>query len=196
MNDVIPELPLPRRMSVEELGAGDWLRLQRVTYLDHAGVERTWEAAGRRRHQGAVMILARLVPSGRIVMVQQYRPPSDAQVLEFPAGLIDPEEDPKVTAVRELKEETGYSGTLRWFSRQCLNSPGMSGEHFYSAVIDVDETLPENQKPTTDWDEMENIQTFCIAPKDAPAFLREREAFGVILDGKVVAYFLALGMTW
>ena len=190
------ELPGPRRLELQDLAVGEWLRLQRVVYLDHAGVKRNWEAAGRRFRQGAVMIIARLLPSGRMVMVQQYRPPSDAQVLEFPAGLIDPDEDPKKTAVRELKEETGYAGTLRWFSRQCLNSPGMSGEHFYTAVIDVDETLPENQNPQTDWDESENIQTFCVAPADIPAFLRGREEASVIFDGKLAAYFLGQGVSW
>ncbi len=190
------ELPLPRRLELHDLAVGEWLRLQRVVYLDHAGVKRDWEAAGRRFRQGAVMIIARLLPSGRMVLVQQYRPPSDAQVLEFPAGLIDPEEDPQTTAVRELKEETGYAGTLRWFSRQCLNSPGMSGEHFYTAVIDVDETLPENQNPQTEWDESENIRTFCVAPADIPAFLRDRENAGVIFDGKLSAYFLGMGLSW
>ena len=190
------ELPLPRRVESHDLAVGEWLRLQRVVYLDHAGVKRDWEAAGRRFRQGAVMVIARLLPSGRIVMVQQYRPPADAQVLEFPAGLIDPEEDPQVTAVRELKEETGYAGTLRWFSRPCLNSPGMSGEHFYTALVDVDETLPENQNPQTDWDEAENIHTFCIAPAEIPAFLHGREEAGVIFDGKLSAYFLGMGLSW
>ena len=196
MADVIPELPLPRRVSAEDLGVGEWLRLQRVVYLDHAGVKREWEAAERRRRQGAVVIIARLLPSGRFIMIQQYRPPADAQVLEFPAGLIDPREDPKVTAVRELKEETGYSGTLRWFSRPCLNSPGMSGEHFYTAMMDVDESAPENQNPQTNWDENENIRTFCLAPPEISAFLREREASGVLLDGKLVGYFLGMGLSW
>ena len=33
--------------------------------------------------------------------------------LELPAGLIDPGESPAVAAVRELKEETGYTATVR-----------------------------------------------------------------------------------
>jgi ADP-ribose pyrophosphatase len=190
------DLPVPRRLELRELAAGEWLRLQKVTYLDYAGVERDWEAVGRQRRQGAVVILTRLRPSGRIVMVQQYRPPADAQVLEFPAGLIDPEETPEATAVRELREETGYHGVLKWISRPCLSSPGMSGEHFYTAVMEVDETLPANRNPTTDWDEGENICTFCVAPADVPAFLRGRLAAGVLLDGKLTAYFLGMGMEW
>lgn len=196
MDDIVPELPLPRRLELHELAAGEWLRLQKVVYLDPAGVKRDWETVGRRFRQGAVVILARLRPSGRIIMVQQYRPPADAQVLEFPAGLIDPEEAPETTAVRELREETGYHGVLKWISRPCLSSPGMSGEHFYTAVVEVDETLPENRNPQTDWDDGEQIRAFCVPLAEVPAFLSGRVADGVLLDGKLTAYFLGMGMEW
>lgn len=48
-----------------------------------------------------------------VVLVSQYRPPIDAISLEFPAGLVDTEDgSPAVTAVREMKEETGYEVTV------------------------------------------------------------------------------------
>lgn len=42
------------------------------------------------------------------LMVRQYRHGSDCITLEFPAGMVDPGEDPVETAKRELLEETGY----------------------------------------------------------------------------------------
>lgn len=186
----------PQRLGVREIAAGRWLRLQEIEYAGCDGKVRTWEAAGRRARQGAVVVITRLLPSGQYLLVQQYRPPVDAFVLEFPAGLIDPAEDPRQTAVREVKEETGFTGSVVWFSGDALSSPGMSGESVFMAVVEVDEQAPANQHPATAWDESEHIVTFQVAPADIPAFLHERLAQGVILDSKVISYFLGLGLRW
>ena len=58
-------------------------------------------------HPGAVMIIA-LLDDGRLVMERQYRYPVGRVMIEFPAGKIDPGEDPFVCAQRELREETGF----------------------------------------------------------------------------------------
>jgi ADP-ribose pyrophosphatase len=46
------------------------------------------------------------------MIIVQYRPPVEAFCVEFPAGLIDEGESPEEAAVRELGEETGYSGKV------------------------------------------------------------------------------------
>ena len=52
------------------------------------------------------------------MIIVQYRPPVEAFCVEFPAGLIDEGESPEQAAVRELREETGYSGKVRSISRK------------------------------------------------------------------------------
>ena len=47
----------------------------------------------------------------RVVLVRQYRYPIGGYVYEFPAGLVEPGEDYRVGAIREMKEETGLDFT-------------------------------------------------------------------------------------
>jgi len=58
-------------------------------------------------HDGAVMIIP-VLDSGELVMERQYRYALRRHCLEFPAGKIDPGEEPLATGRRELLEETGY----------------------------------------------------------------------------------------
>ena len=60
-------------------------------------------------HLGGAVIAA-VKDDGRMIMVRQYRKPAQRIMLEVPAGKRDPGEDcPEKTALRELKEETGYT---------------------------------------------------------------------------------------
>ena len=72
----------PRRLNEHELATGSWLRLVEIEYAGHDGRVRTWEAASRLHQRGAVVVIARFVPGGDYLLVQQYRPPADAFILE------------------------------------------------------------------------------------------------------------------
>lgn len=61
-------------------------------------------------HPGAVVIVA-IQDNGELLFERQHRYPLRRAVLELPAGKIDPGEDIRNTAIRELLEETGYSAT-------------------------------------------------------------------------------------
>lgn len=81
-------------------------------------------------HNGGA-VLAALTDSGRMVMVRQYRKPANRVMLEVPAGKIDPGENPNEAAVRELKEETGYTaGRVRPLT-EFYPSVGYSEEKLY-----------------------------------------------------------------
>ena len=47
----------------------------------------------------------------RVVLVRQYRYAIDSYIYEFPAGLVEPGEDYREAAIREMKEETGLTLT-------------------------------------------------------------------------------------
>ena len=45
---------------------------------------------------------------GNVLLVRQFRKPVEKELLEIPAGCIDPGEEPETTVRREMREETGY----------------------------------------------------------------------------------------
>ncbi|WP_201524699.1 NUDIX domain-containing protein [Bordetella pseudohinzii] len=59
-------------------------------------------------HPGAVVVIP-LLDDGRVLLERQYRYPIERVMTEFPAGKLDPVEDPLACAKRELLEETGYT---------------------------------------------------------------------------------------
>ena len=81
-------------------------------------------------HNGGAVIAA-LTEDKKLVMVRQYRKPADKVMLEVPAGKIDPGEMPLEAAVRELKEETGYTASKVEFLTEFYPSVGYSEERLY-----------------------------------------------------------------
>ncbi len=87
------------------------------------------------RHGGAVAMVP-LHEDGRVTLVRQYRLPAGRDLLEIPAGTLEPGEDPLDCAVRELQEEVGlYPGKLTPLGGIFL-APGYSSEyiHLYLAT--------------------------------------------------------------
>lgn len=173
------------------LGEGKWLELHELQYVDRNGITRTWEAAARKKTSGAVLIIATLIPSGKLILIRQFRPPAGQTVLEFPAGLMDGDEAPEETALRELQEETGYRGTVVSVTPAGYSSPGMTGETVYIAKMNVMEAEQDELK--TDFDEAEDIETVLVAPDEFSAFIDQQSAAGIGIDIKVISYAAALG---
>ena len=58
------------------------------------------------RHPGGAAILP-LDAEGQVTLVRQFRYAFGQELLEIPAGKLEPGEDPKTAAIRELEEECG-----------------------------------------------------------------------------------------
>lgn len=81
-------------------------------------------------HPGASVILP-LEKNGDLIFVKQYRHPFKAMVLEFPAGTLDPGEDPLECAKREVCEEAGVAAREWKLLGKFHTAPGYSNEVQY-----------------------------------------------------------------
>lgn len=59
-------------------------------------------------HHGGAAIVP-VGKNGEVYLVRQYRYPMGRELLEIPAGKLEPEEDPRAAAIRELEEECGLT---------------------------------------------------------------------------------------
>lgn len=105
------------------LAEGKYLRLVKTG---------NWEYAERRRVNGIVGIAA-VTDDGKLLLVEQYRPPVGSRVIELPAGLSGDvsgreHEDLAEAARRELEEETGYSAESMTFLCEGPPSAGTTSE--------------------------------------------------------------------
>ncbi|WP_199241657.1 NUDIX hydrolase [Desulfosporosinus sp. Sb-LF] len=110
------------RIGGEVLFEGRMLRLERDQVRLPNGLETSREVI---RHPGAVAIIA--LQDQHVLMVRQYRYAIAQETLEIPAGKLDPHETPLDCAERELREETGYRGTMEHIST-FFTTPGFTDE--------------------------------------------------------------------
>lgn len=85
-------------------------------------------------HPGAVAVIA-ITPDNKILAVRQYRKALGKSIVEIPAGKLEVGEEPEVTAIRELEEETGYTCQSLNEVISFYTSPGFANElvHLYVA---------------------------------------------------------------
>jgi len=134
-------------------------------------------------HPGAVMVIPMLdTPEGlRLVMERQFRYPVGQVMTEFPAGKLDPGEDPWLCAQRELLEETGY--TARQWARAGVLHPVIA---YSTEVIEIwfakDLSLGERQLDTDEF-----LDVFTASPAELMAACQQ----GLLTDAKTLT-----GLLW
>ncbi len=168
---------------------GRFLALHLLEYTDQDGRERTWESAVRTRSTPAVMILPLIKPDNEVLIIRQFRPPTGRYVWETPAGLLEPGEDPGEAALRELQEETGYSGRLLKVLPPSFSSSGLSGESVYLAIVEINgNDYPPERKLVTDFDDSEFITSCRVKTSELNSFLLNAVERGDGVDSKLLLY--------
>lgn len=131
-------------------------------------------------HPGAVGIIP-ITSDKNIILVKQFRKPIEEVLLEIPAGLIEYKEEPRQSAIRELKEETGYTTDKFKKLFEYYSTPGFSDEkiHIYLA----EEVVEGTAQP----DENEYIEIIKMPVDEA----LEKVKNGEIRDAKTIVGILA-----
>ena len=81
-------------------------------------------------HPGAVGIVA-ITNENKVVLVKQYRKAIEKAIWEIPAGKLEQGENPRDCAIRELKEETGYTANNIKLIHKFYTSAGFSNQNIY-----------------------------------------------------------------
>jgi ADP-ribose pyrophosphatase len=156
-----------------------------------------WEFVERKNITG-IGILVALTEWGGVLIVEQWREPVQARVLELPAGLVGDgeegaEEEPEAAANRELEEETGYRAEVIEKLFDGPPSPGLANEivTVYLArrltkvgegggVGDEDITVHEVPARTVlDWLEERRAEGFMVDPKTYGVLAMANRRLGV-----------------
>ncbi len=130
-------------------------------------------------HNGGAAMIA-ITDEGKLLLVRQYRKALGRDMLEIPAGKLDPGEDPKETAARELKEETGYTAGSVEYLFTITPSCGYSNELLY--IYLCKELVPGE----VNWDDTEDLDIYEYEPDEIIDMIMR----GEILDAKTVAGIL------
>lgn len=132
-------------------------------------------------HAGGVGIVA-ITNDDKIILVNQYRKAASKVLLEIPAGKLELNEQPKETAIRELKEETGYSSENISYLTEFFPTPGYCSEKIH--IFTAKNLISGRQ----DLDEHELLEVIELPFDEA----YEKVLNGEIIDGKTIIGILLL----
>lgn len=162
-----------RTLETKRIYDGRQVNLRVDTVVLPSGRETSREVV---EHADCVAIVA-LDSEDNVLMVRQFRKPVERMLLEIPAGGIEPGEEPKDSALRELEEETGYHAGKVERLGGFYSSPGYSTEflHLFLAT--------ELQRGRRDAKEDETIEVVPIPLEKIPSLISS----GEICDAKSIA---------
>jgi 8-oxo-dGTP pyrophosphatase MutT (NUDIX family) len=110
-----------------------------------------------------------LTPEGQVVLVEQFRHGTATVDLEVPGGVMDRSDaSPVETAIRELREETGYVGVRARLLGSIAPNPAFLSNRCHTVLI-------EDCRPVAhqEFDPGEDIATHLLRVTDLPRYMAE-----------------------
>lgn len=179
---------LPRFIDLE-LKADGWIKKNVLHYELPDGTRYSYDSASRKdpetyraeleangRGEAPRADAVCVVPQtaeGTVVLIKEFRYPLNSWCIAFPAGLVDPGEDPAESIDRELREETGFAlrrdapEPLELLPQVGYSSAGFTDETIQVAFAQVEKVAEATPEAS------ELIVPFELAIEDIPRFLAE-----------------------
>ncbi len=164
-------------LSSQSIYRGRAVNLRVDTVLTADGRETEREIV---EHSDCVAIVA-VDADSNVLLVKQFRSPVSKELLEIPAGGIDPGEDPGTAVRRELQEETGYLPRKVERLGGFYSSPGYCTEYLYLYL--ATDLVPSQLHA----EDTESIRLVRMPLAQMPELL----ASGAICDAKSIAGLFA-----
>lgn len=98
------------------------------------------------RQDSDVVCILPITKQGTVLLVKQFRPGPEKELIELPAGFIDTGENPQDAARREFLEETGYAGN---YNLVCTTYEGAYSiqKRYHCLITDCEKVKePENNE--------------------------------------------------
>ena len=130
-------------------------------------------------HSGSVVVMP-VLDNGKIVLIRQYRHAARQYLWELVAGRMDPGENIKQAAARELIEETGLRAKKMRVFLNFWPSPGFLEEKMF--VLIAEGVTQGKAEPEED----EKIEAKAFSRAELEKMLRT----GVLRDGKTISSLL------
>ena len=112
-----------------------------------------------------------ITPDQQLVIIEQYRHGSNTIELEIPGGMMDPgETDPVATAVRELREETGYEGENARLLGRVHANPAILTNTCFTVIVENCQL-----KHDTQFDHSEDLVTRLVPVAEIPKLVADEK---------------------
>jgi ADP-ribose pyrophosphatase len=163
-----------------DLVESPWSRPKRIVYENDNGQVVNWDYIERVNARSSVLIMPRFKESGDLIFIRQYRVILDCYVIGFPAGVISDGEDISMCALRELEEETGYTGIVVQISPELTLNSALVKETAYCVVVELEaDATPREQE----LEPSEKIEVHRVKKDQLGAFFEEAAARGDMIGG-------------
>lgn len=164
------------------LFSGKWLEFCVMELMTSRGEIIEWEFIKRKVDISGMVVIPQMLPSKRFVLIKQYRPAIEGYVISFPAGLATGDVQ---HALVELKEETGYTGTIVSVSPELVSNSGVMNTPGRAVYVHIDETDPRNACPCQELEPSEDIEVFLVEKDDVKSFLIEEQNKGAAIGANL-----------